>query len=132
MHFPAMLPRWDVITVTGLRNLSEAGDLENVLGQHAHLIDGSAVEDDLAEALASLRDQVQDWGNIFEDIPHIERLAACRDLLASIREIEERGYTARWSRYTTDDKSTVGVLVFFKRSALGATSIFGARLCPVS
>jgi transcriptional regulator with XRE-family HTH domain len=117
-------------TVTELRDLSEACDLENVMGQHALLIDGSAVEHDLAEAVASLRDQIQDWGNIFEDIHHVERFTACRDLLASIREIEERGYTARWGRYTTDDKFTVGVLVFFKSSALGSAEHFRRAIVP--
>ena len=120
----------DERTVTELRDLSEARDLENVMGQHAHLIDASAVEDGLAEAVASLRDQVQDWGNIFEDIPHVERLTACRDLLTSIREIEERGYTARWGRYTTDDKFTVGVLVFFKSSAFGSDEHFRRAIVP--
>ena len=120
----------DEHTVTELHDLSEARDLENIMGQHAHLIDGSAVEDDLAEALASLRDQVQDWGDIFEDIPHVGRLGACRELLASIREIEQRGYIARWGRYTTDDKFTVGVLVFFKSSALTSDQHFRRAIVP--
>jgi len=120
----------DQHTVTELHDLSEARDLENLMGQHAHLIDGSAVEDGLGEAVASLKDQVQDWGDIFEDIPHSEKLAAYRSLLASIREIEQSGYKARWGRYTTDDKFTVGVLVFFKSSALRSGENFRIAIVP--
>jgi transcriptional regulator with XRE-family HTH domain len=120
----------DQHTVTELHDLSEARDLENLMGQHAHLIDGSAVEDDLAEAVASLKDQVQDWGDIFEDIPHSEKLAACRSLLASIREIEQGGYKARWGRYAIDDKFTVGVLVFFKNSALRSDENLRIAIVP--
>jgi hypothetical protein len=88
------------------------------MGQHGHLIDGSAVEDSLAEAVASLQDLVGDWGDVFGDLQQSEKLAACRSVLESVREIEARGYKARWGRYTTDDKFTVGVLVFFRSSAI--------------
>jgi transcriptional regulator with XRE-family HTH domain len=120
----------DENTVTHLHDLSQARDLENILGQHGHLIDGNAVEDSLTEAVASLKDQIQDWGDILDDIPHRERLAACRSLLESIREIEERGYTARWGHYTTDDKFTVGVLVFFRTSALETSEHFRRAIVP--
>ena len=47
-------------TVTELHELSTARELENVMGQHGHLIDASAVSDTLADAIASLQDQVRD------------------------------------------------------------------------
>ena len=31
-----------------------------------------------------------------------------------IRDVESKGYTARWARYVTADKYEVGVLVLFK------------------
>jgi transcriptional regulator with XRE-family HTH domain len=109
----------DEHTVTELHELSAARELENVMGQHGHLIDASAVSDTLADAMASLQDQVRDWGDILEDISAVEKLAACRDVLAMIRDIEGHGYSARWARYTTDDKFSIGVLVFFKSSDAG-------------
>jgi transcriptional regulator with XRE-family HTH domain len=120
----------DQHTVTELHDLSEARDLENVMGQHGHLIDGSAVEDSLAEAVASLQDLVRDWGDIFGDLQQSEKLGACRSVLESIREIEARGYKARWGRYTTDDKFTVGVLVFFKSSTLRSGENFRIAIVP--
>ena len=97
--------------------LLEARDLEDILGQHGHLIDGSAMEDEMADALASLRDQVQDWSDIFNDLSHVEKLAACRALFAAIREFQDRGYVARLGRYTTEDQFEVGVLLFTKITA---------------
>jgi hypothetical protein len=120
----------DQHTVTELHDLSEARNLENVMGQHGHLIDGSAVEDTLAESVASLQDLIRDWGDVYEDIPQAEKLAACRSVLETIREIEAHGYKARWGRYTTDDKFTVGVLVFFENSALRSDENFRIAIVP--
>jgi len=117
-------------TVTELHDLSEARNLENVMGQHGHLIDGSAVEDTLAESVASLQDLIRDWGDIYEDVAQTEKLAACRSVLETIREIEAHGYKARWGRYTTDDKFTVGVLVFFENSALRSDENFRIAIVP--
>jgi transcriptional regulator with XRE-family HTH domain len=105
-------------TVVELHDITEARDLENILGQDGHYIDGSGVEEALADAVAALKDLVQDWGDIFDDVPNLEQLNACRQILAAIREIEERGYTGRWGRYTTHDNFNVGVLVIFKKSNL--------------
>ena len=85
-------------TVTGLNDIAEPLDLRNVLGQHARLVDGTSLGSDLADHAASSQDQIQDWSDIIDDISHVEQLGACRNILASVREIEEHGYKARWGR----------------------------------
>lgn len=65
----------DEHTLTELHELSAARELENVMGLHGHLIDASAVSDTLADSIASLRDQVRDWGDILEEISVVEKLA---------------------------------------------------------
>lgn len=47
----------DEHTVTDLHDLSEARQLENLMGQHGHLIDGSALVDSLADSMAALQTQ---------------------------------------------------------------------------
>jgi transcriptional regulator with XRE-family HTH domain len=120
----------DEHTVTDLHDLSEARQLENLMGQHGHLIDGSALVDSLADSMAALQDTMQDWGDIFGEISAADKLAACRQVLALVREIEGQEYAARWGRYTTADKCSVGVLVFFRRSDLQSPEHLRKAIVP--
>jgi transcriptional regulator with XRE-family HTH domain len=127
----AMLQKMkDEYTHTALHDLSGPPDLENVLTAHAYLVDGAAVDDSLADSIALVKDQVQDCGDIYSDVPHTARLGFCRDLLNMIREIEAQGYTARWARYVTDDKFNVGVLTFFKTADLETSQHFRHGVVP--
>lgn len=99
-------------TTAELHPLAKAQDLENILASMARIIDDSAVDETLAEELASLKDEFQDWGDLYSDLPHTSRLECCRNLITAIRRIESHGYTAKWGSYISDEKLSVGVLVF--------------------
>lgn len=119
-------------THTSLHDLSSPHDLENILSAEAYLVDGANVDDGLAEDVALIKDQIQDFGDMYGDVPHTEELSYCRSLLVSIREIEAHGYTARWARYVTDDKFKVGVLTFFKTAELQTNEHFRNAVVPRS
>src|ERR1039457_284908 len=119
-------------THTPMHDLSSPRDLENVLGAHAYLVDGTAVDDELADDIAAVRDQVQDCGDLYDDVSYTEKLGFCRELLTMIREIEAHGYTTRWGRYSTDDKFNVGVLAFLKTSDLQSGAYFRHAIVPRS
>ena len=106
------------------------GFLDNIFSAQAHLIDDTAVDDSLADAVAWVKDYVQDAGNIYGDAQHTDRLAFCRELLETLRNIETHGYTARWGRYATADDFQVGVLAFFKTAALETNEHFRIALVP--
>ena len=117
-------------THTPLRDLSNATELDNIFSAHAHLVDDSAVDDSLADRVAWVKDYVQDAGNIYSDAQHSDRLAFCRELLETLRDIETHGYTARWGLYATADDFQVGVLAFFKTAALETNEHFRIALVP--
>jgi len=94
-------------------DLSGQDALDGILNAHGHLIDDRAVEDTLAEEVAALKDNIQDYGDIYDDLTNVQRLEARRKLLELIRNIERKGYKARWARYTTADNFIVAVLMFF-------------------
>ncbi len=103
---------------TELREFSSARDFENVLTAEAFLVDDQAVDDAVVEEVARLKDDIQDWLNIYGDLQYTEKLQACRDLLATVRGIESHGYAARWTRYLSEDKFQVGIVVFLRKDGL--------------
>ena len=119
-------------THTALHDLAGPRDLDNILSAHAYLVDGSNLADELAEEVASVKDYVQDAGDIYGDVPHTHQLTFTRELLGMIRDIEAHGYTARWGRYATDDQFDVGVLTFFKTCDLESSKQFRVALVPRS
>jgi transcriptional regulator with XRE-family HTH domain len=119
-------------THTPLHDLSGPRDLENILSANAYLVDGSQVNDDLADRVAGIKDYVQDAGDIFDDTSHTNQLTFCRELLSMIRDIEAQGYTARWGRYATDDQFNMGVLTFFKTADLQTSEHFRNAIVPRS
>lgn len=119
-------------THTALHDLSGVRDLDNILTAHAYLVDGSNVDDELAEEVAAVKDYVQDAGDIHGDVPHTQQLTFSRELLGMIRDIEGHGYTARWGRYATDDQFNVGVLTFFKTIDLQTGEHYGHAIVPRS
>lgn len=131
-EWAAMAKKTEDYTHTPLHDLSSARDLENVLSAHAYLIDGSNVDDEMAESVAAVKDYVQDAGDIYGDTSHTDQLTFCRELLDMIREIEAHGYTARWGRYITDDKCNMAVLTFFKTADLKTSQHFRHAIVPRS
>ena len=119
-------------TTTELHDLTSEGELETLLDAHAHLVDGSAVDESMAENIAALKDHVQDCGDIYSDVPHTSRLEFRRYLLGMIREIKAGGYTARWGRYRSDDGFNTGVLVFLKTPDLQKPEHFRHIIVPRS
>ena len=122
----------EIYTTTQLHPVARPLDLENVLNAIAYLIDGDAVEEGLADDVASLKDQIQDWGDIYSDLPNSSRLQCCRDLLATIRDIEAHGYTAQWGCYATDEKFKTGILSFQKTAGLPSDHHFRVAIVPRS
>lgn len=104
-------------THTLLHDLSGPRYLDNILSAHAYLVDGSHVDDDVADRVAGVKDYVQDAGDM-HGVSHTDHLTFNRELFGMIREIEAQGYIARWGRYATDDQFNVGVLTFFKTADL--------------
>jgi transcriptional regulator with XRE-family HTH domain len=117
-------------THTSMHDLSAASDFDNILSAQAYLIDGDAVDDSLAERVASVKDYVQDAGDVYDDACHANRVVFCRELLEMVRDIEAHGYTARWGRYTTADGFRMAVLVFFRTEALETTDHFRFAIVP--
>jgi transcriptional regulator with XRE-family HTH domain len=95
-----------------LNDFSDPRDFEKLLSAHAHNIDTSALDQSLAEEAARLTDNVIDYGNAHSDLSQLDRLKAYQELLTDVRQIESRGYTARWAVYQTEDDFGVGLIAF--------------------
>ncbi len=104
------------IQAIDIQAFSEARDFAAILSVHGHLIDDSGTPETLASEIAAFKDMVQDWGDIYSDIPHSGKLEACRDLLEHIRDIERKGFKARFGVYTTDDLFKVAVVMFVDKA----------------
>jgi transcriptional regulator with XRE-family HTH domain len=102
----------DDYTVTDLLNLSSQNDLDGILTADACQIDGSAVKENLAAEVASLQDEIEELGSVYEELSNVERLEARQGLFKHIQNVACTGYRARWAVFETDDKWNVGVLVF--------------------
>lgn len=100
------------IRVVDIQVFSQARDFDAILSVHGHLIDDSAAPECLGDEFAGFKDMLQDWGDIYSEIPHSGKLDACRDLLAHVRNIESKGFEARFGLYTTDDDLKVAVVMF--------------------
>jgi hypothetical protein len=106
----------DDYRVTDLYDLAGQSDLDGILSAVAYQIDGGNVDDGLAAVVAGPQDDIQDYGDLYDGFSHLERLETRQCLFAQVQEIESHGYKTRWARYLTEDKFTVGVLVFFKNA----------------
>jgi DNA-binding XRE family transcriptional regulator len=91
---------------TGLR------DAEAILSTHGYFLNDKAVPEEVADQAAALKDTLTDWGNIYAELSHTERLNACRSIISEVQKITEQGFKARYGVYTSDDDFKVAVLVF--------------------
>jgi transcriptional regulator with XRE-family HTH domain len=88
-------------------------DCAAVLATHVFLLDERAVNEKLADQVAAFKDMLTDWGDVYGDLSHMDRLQACREVLAGGQKITAEGYTLRYGLYVTEDrwKFKVAILV---------------------
>jgi transcriptional regulator with XRE-family HTH domain len=93
-------------------SLSTIKDCDTILGGDGNIVDDSALPEEMADQVAALRDQLQDWGDIWSDFTNVEKLEACRSFFAEVQKIEEQGFKIRYAVYDTEDNFRISVLVF--------------------
>lgn len=94
-------------------SLSTIKDCESILGaRHGRIVDDSALPEEMADQIAALKDQFQDWQDIWSDLTNIEKLEACRSFFAEAQKIEKQGFKIRYAVYDTEDNFGISVLVF--------------------
>jgi len=86
-----------------------------VIGSHGWLIDDSSCEGTAASEIAELKDSLEDWNCIYDDIPHADGLHACEELMGRIQGIERKGLVARFGTYRTEDNFVVATIIFVKK-----------------
>jgi transcriptional regulator with XRE-family HTH domain len=80
-------------------------DAEAVLGTHGMIVDDHFVTDDAADEVASFKDLLQGWNDVYAELfTHGEKLEACRSLVEGAQQVEARGYVIRYGVYMTEDK----------------------------
>lgn len=97
-----------VIDASDFRSLK---DCAAVLSTDGYFVDDRSTGDELANQVALLRDTLQDWGDLYRDVSHIERLAACESMMQLVHDIDNAGYAFRYGIYKTDDDFDVAVLL---------------------
>lgn len=93
-------------------SLSTIKDCEAVLNGDGNIVRDDALPEGMADQVAALRDQMQDWGDIWSDLSNTEKLEACRSFLSDVQKIEAQGFNIHYGAYETDDHFQVAVLVF--------------------
>lgn len=114
------------LKVTEAHDLTAVRDVEAVLTAQGYVWHDNALPESIADEIAALKDSLTDWGDCYEDMSNVERLNACRSLLADVQKIEARGFKAYYGVYETDDRFRVAVLVFRPREE-GKLSQFVVR-----
>jgi len=97
-------------TVIEAHDLKTLGDCGAILA-HGHVF---VFDDHLADQVAEFKDLVTDWGDVYNDISHAERLEACRTVLGAAENLGLEGHKILFGGYTTEDrwKWKVTVLLF--------------------
>ena len=103
------------LQVIDIRPFTLAMDFDRVIGSHGWLIDDSSCDGVAASEIAELKDSLEDWNCIYDDIPHTERLHACEELLGRIQGIGCKGLVARFGTYRTEDNFVVATIIFVKK-----------------
>jgi transcriptional regulator with XRE-family HTH domain len=88
-------------------------DVEAVLGTQGMVVDDHFVTDDAAAEVASFKDLLQEWNDVYSELfSNGEKLDACRSLLDGAQRVEARGYIIRYGVHTTQDNyRLVNVLI---------------------
>lgn len=104
---------------------TDARDMRQILDcWEAMMVNYSEIEGEAVDLAAALKQNLTDWCDIASQIGETGKLEACRSLLTEIREIERRGYVARFGTYKANfpignGRTTimpVGVLMFLART----------------
>jgi hypothetical protein len=90
----------------------------------AMIVNYSEIEGEGVDLAAAFKQNLTDWCDIASEIGETGKLDACRSLLEEIREIERKGYVARFGTYkakfpTGKGRTTimpVGVVMFLART----------------
>jgi transcriptional regulator with XRE-family HTH domain len=100
------------IMVIDAQDFNDLKDAEAILTTHGYFLNDNALPEQMADQVAVLRDTLTDWGDIYSDLSHTERLNACRTIIAEVLKITQQGFKARYGVYTSDDDFKVAVMVF--------------------
>jgi transcriptional regulator with XRE-family HTH domain len=88
-------------------------DAEVILSAgHGYMVDDRAMPAEMSEEIATFKDLLQDWGDIYSDLSHTEKLNACRSIVGAVQQIEAKGHQAKYGVYTTEDHFRIAVLIF--------------------
>jgi transcriptional regulator with XRE-family HTH domain len=102
------------LMVIEAHSLDTIKDCEAILRGDGNIVNDHAVPEEMAAQVAELRDQMQDWGDIWSDLPNTGKLEACRSFLTAVQMIGELGFKIRYGVYETADHFQVAVLIFGK------------------
>jgi transcriptional regulator with XRE-family HTH domain len=111
-HAEKMLAEVFIINANDLVTLK---DCAAVLSTDGYFVDDRSAGDELAHQIAVLRDTLQDWGDMYREISHTEKLAACESVMELIREMENAGYGFRYGVYKSDDDFDISVLLILPK-----------------
>ena len=92
-------------------------DAEAVLGTHGMVIDDHFVTDEAAAELASFKDELKDWNDIYPVMDsHDEKLTACRSLLSEAKRLEGRGYVIHYGVYKSEEGYRMVSMLFARKT----------------
>jgi transcriptional regulator with XRE-family HTH domain len=70
------------IMVIEAQDFMSARDADAFLrGNHGYFLNDNALPEGMADQVAVLRDTLTDWGDIYSELSHTERLSACRSIV---------------------------------------------------
>ncbi len=109
---------WAELTRIEARGLATLNDCAVVLTTQVLCFVNHAVSERLAGLLAEFKDLLSDWGDLWGDLSHVNRLEASRSVLGVSEKIGKEGYKTLYGVYSTEDrwKFRVAVLVFVPAS----------------
>ena len=93
----AALKNTAVVPVERVASVQQVYEL--VAGCDGRRVDFSEVHDDALDLAAELEELITDWADIWEDIPAKGRLDAAREILDTVRRLEEQGFTTFYGRH---------------------------------
>jgi transcriptional regulator with XRE-family HTH domain len=103
------------VQIIDAKELITAQDCGTLFTAHAYLVDDTNVAHMHGAEIAVFKDQLQDWGDIYESISHTERFRACESVLENVRAIAAAGHRLLYAVYETEDKFRVSTVVILPK-----------------
>lgn len=102
------------LTIIEARSLTTLSDCGAVLSAGVLCFVDHLGRESLADRLAEFKDMLTDWGDVWGDLTHVDRLEASRSILDRSEKMRTEGYATQYGVYTTEDrwKFRVAVLLF--------------------